>query len=183
MVIPWLKSIYIKNYRSISEVKIDFPKDKPVILIGENNSGKSNILRTIYLLFGDYDLASVKLNREDFNEALYRNTNKHNNSQINVTITAEVEDFTIEENKNIEKLNLITIMKEEKNVSLFWTMVKKRILYLSFLDGTYFNLLSKSNAEKISKQRNDIYKALKKYKNSFFVNTFGLKELCKNISK
>lgn len=58
-----------------------------------------------------------------------------------------------------------------------------RILYVAFLDGTYFNLFMKSNTEKISKQKSDIFKTLEKYKNSFFVNTFGFKELCKDILK
>jgi putative ATP-dependent endonuclease of OLD family len=50
-----LKSVTIKNYKSIGEeeVKIDFPENQPVILIGENNSGKTNIIRAIDILFGE----------------------------------------------------------------------------------------------------------------------------------
>lgn len=51
-----LKSITIENYRSIGEnpITIDFPENQPVILIGENNSGKTNIIRAIDILFGEW---------------------------------------------------------------------------------------------------------------------------------
>lgn len=37
-----MKYIYIKNFKSIIEIKINF-ENKLVILIGKNGSGKSNI--------------------------------------------------------------------------------------------------------------------------------------------
>ena len=47
-------SLTIENFRSISEqVVIRFPENQPVVLIGENNSGKSNIIKTIDILFGE----------------------------------------------------------------------------------------------------------------------------------
>ena len=51
-----LKSITIKNYRSIggNSISINFPENQPVILIGENNSGKTNIIRAIDILFGEW---------------------------------------------------------------------------------------------------------------------------------
>jgi len=51
-----LKSITIENYRSIGEdpLIINFPENQPVILIGENNSGKTNIIRAIDILFGEW---------------------------------------------------------------------------------------------------------------------------------
>lgn len=52
---PRLKQITIEGFRSISEqVVINFPENKPVVLIGENNSGKSNIIRAIELMFGEF---------------------------------------------------------------------------------------------------------------------------------
>jgi putative ATP-dependent endonuclease of OLD family len=52
---PRLKQITIEGFRSIAEqVVINFPENKPVILIGENNSGKSNIIRAIELMFGEF---------------------------------------------------------------------------------------------------------------------------------
>lgn len=43
----------IRNYRSIGDtVVIDFPFDSPVVLVGENNAGKSNIVRALDLALG-----------------------------------------------------------------------------------------------------------------------------------
>ncbi|MCX7759487.1 MAG: ATP-binding protein, partial [bacterium] len=102
IVIPRLKSIHIKNFKSISEVTIDFPEDKPIILIGENNSGKSNILRAIDLMFGDYHPSYIKMDiQEDFNINLKKNSKAHN---IEISIVAEVDDFVIiDEKDNKEK--------------------------------------------------------------------------------
>ncbi len=54
--IPRLTRLSISNYRSIGEdwIDIDFPPKSPLVLVGENNAGKSNILRALSLLLGDY---------------------------------------------------------------------------------------------------------------------------------
>jgi len=49
-----ISKITIKNYRSIKDLSLCFPENKPVILIGENNVGKSNILKAIDLILGEY---------------------------------------------------------------------------------------------------------------------------------
>jgi len=49
-----ISKITIQNYRSIKDLSLCFPEDKPVILIGENNVGKSNILKAIDLILGEY---------------------------------------------------------------------------------------------------------------------------------
>lgn len=48
-----VKKLQIKNYRSIKNQILNFRKDEPVILIGENNAGKSNILEAIDILLGE----------------------------------------------------------------------------------------------------------------------------------
>lgn len=48
----YLSRLYIKNYRSIKELDIQFTKGKSVI-IGRNNAGKSNIIKAIDLLLGE----------------------------------------------------------------------------------------------------------------------------------
>lgn len=46
--------IEIENYRSVKEkIRIDFPENVPVILVGENNAGKSNIIRSLDLVLGE----------------------------------------------------------------------------------------------------------------------------------
>ncbi|MCS7054105.1 MAG: AAA family ATPase [Ignavibacterium sp.] len=46
-----IKKVYIKNYRSIKE--LDFEPQSLCALVGENNSGKSNILNAIDLILGE----------------------------------------------------------------------------------------------------------------------------------
>jgi len=45
----------IKGYRSLGKaIEISFPNGKPVVLVGENNAGKSNIVRALNLMLGQY---------------------------------------------------------------------------------------------------------------------------------
>lgn len=49
-----LRALTIKGYRSIrDEITIRFPPNKPVVLIGENNAGKSNIIYAMDLILGE----------------------------------------------------------------------------------------------------------------------------------
>jgi len=64
---PKLNQIIIENYRSIKgPIVINFPENTPVVLIGENNTGKTNILRAIDLIFGEYHPKYKKLEDHDF---------------------------------------------------------------------------------------------------------------------
>ncbi|NCB40672.1 MAG: DUF2813 domain-containing protein, partial [Erysipelotrichia bacterium] len=49
----YLSRLVIKNFRSISEIDITFSPGKNIV-IGKNNAGKSNILKAIDILLGDY---------------------------------------------------------------------------------------------------------------------------------
>lgn len=80
---PRLKKITIEGFRSISEqIVINFPENKPIVLIGENNSGKSNIIRAIELMFGEFHPKYKKLEDYDYYK---RDTN--NQVIIEATIT------------------------------------------------------------------------------------------------
>lgn len=60
----------------------------------------------------------------------------------------------------------------------------KKIHFISFLDGTYFNLFTDNKhltKGKISKQINGIRDSLKINKQNYFVNTAGFKELFKTL--
>lgn len=49
-----LKKLTIKGYRSIKdEITINFPENVPLVLVGENNVGKSNIVRALELILGE----------------------------------------------------------------------------------------------------------------------------------
>lgn len=63
---PRLRQITIEGFRSISDqVVINFPENQPTVLIGENNSGKSNIIRAIELMFGEFHPKFKKLDDYD----------------------------------------------------------------------------------------------------------------------
>ena len=50
-----IKSLSIKGYRSIKDkIELRFPKNVPLVLVGENNAGKTNILRAIDLVLGEF---------------------------------------------------------------------------------------------------------------------------------
>jgi putative ATP-dependent endonuclease of OLD family len=54
-VAPRLTRLSIQNLRSVGSpaVVLDFPTQGPLVLLGENNAGKSNLTRAIDLLFGE----------------------------------------------------------------------------------------------------------------------------------
>jgi putative ATP-dependent endonuclease of OLD family len=63
---PKLRQIAIEGFRSIEDqIVIDFPENQPLVLIGENNSGKSNIIRAIELMFGEFHPKFKKLDDYD----------------------------------------------------------------------------------------------------------------------
>src|SRR5205823_3814746 len=49
-----LTKLSIAGFRSVKDqICIDFPGNKPVVLVGENNAGKSNIVRALDLILGE----------------------------------------------------------------------------------------------------------------------------------
>lgn len=61
-----LDKIIIEGYRSIKHpVEIVFSRDMPIVLIGENNAGKSNIVNAIEILFGERWPGSQSLEDHD----------------------------------------------------------------------------------------------------------------------
>ncbi len=51
---PRVTELLITGYRSINEeIRISFPPGIPVVLVGENNAGKSNIVRALDLVIGE----------------------------------------------------------------------------------------------------------------------------------
>jgi putative ATP-dependent endonuclease of the OLD family len=80
-----LESLTIENFRSIQDpVTITFPRRKPAILLGENNAGKSNIIRALELMFGEFHPKFKKL--EDYDHYGRCTANR-------ISITAQVSGF------------------------------------------------------------------------------------------
>jgi putative ATP-dependent endonuclease of OLD family len=52
---PRITNISIRNYRSIKgPLAIRVPANRPLVLVGENNSGKSNVVRALELVMGEW---------------------------------------------------------------------------------------------------------------------------------
>jgi len=61
-----LKRIKIRNFKSIKSLDFDFPDSGILVLVGENNSGKSNIIRAIDAISGEGWYGKEKLEDHDF---------------------------------------------------------------------------------------------------------------------
>ena len=61
-----LEKITIQKYRSIDEISISFPENKPVVLFGPNNAGKSNILSAIDRLLGERFPPYIEMLESDY---------------------------------------------------------------------------------------------------------------------
>lgn len=61
-----LEKIRIQKYRSIEDVVIALPENKPLVLFGPNNAGKSNILSAIDRLLGERYPTYIEMLESDF---------------------------------------------------------------------------------------------------------------------
>jgi len=61
----YIKELYIKNFRSIEEERIEFNKGLN-ILVGPNNAGKTNIMEAMDLLLGDVYLPNFEPSTDHF---------------------------------------------------------------------------------------------------------------------
>lgn len=50
----FLTGIQIRNYRSIQEIDLRMPQDVPLVIVGENNVGKSNLCSAVELVLGEF---------------------------------------------------------------------------------------------------------------------------------
>ena len=85
----YISNIHIENYRGFSDLSVDF-KDGINILIGPNNSGKSNLLRALALIFdGKF---RKQLSVDDFYNGITLSTLKQHSPKIVVTVTLSQSD-------------------------------------------------------------------------------------------
>lgn len=65
-----IKSIKIKNFRSLADVSITVPDNDVLVLLGQNNAGKSAVINAIRLFYGDYKLSESDFCRSNPNEQI-----------------------------------------------------------------------------------------------------------------
>lgn len=99
------------------------------------------------------------------------------NKDIYIVEAKHVKEGGGEQNKSITEL--INFIKQSENSS--------NIHYISFLDGIYFNLFisykDKKRNNKVSRQKREIERALKDFKQNYFLNTKGLEIFLKDLSR
>ncbi|MCG2138528.1 AAA family ATPase [Staphylococcus epidermidis] len=97
----YISSVKIKNFRNFDNIDIDFHEGVNV-LIGHNNSGKSNLLRALSLIFD----GSVRkqLSVEDFNNSLTKESLKEEAPKIVISVC-----MTQSENEKLMSDELITV--------------------------------------------------------------------------
>lgn len=61
-----LKKVSIKNFKSIKNIEFDFPESNILVLVGENNAGKLNIIRAIDVICGESWYGKEKIGRPRF---------------------------------------------------------------------------------------------------------------------
>lgn len=89
-----VKRVHIEHFRSIK--MLDFEPGPYCVLIGENNSGKSNILRALNLALGEIWPSEQSFSEEDF----------HNQDTSKDIVIQVFFDETIEERRNNFKLEI-----------------------------------------------------------------------------
>ena len=75
-----LEKIVIEKFRSIDKIYINFPENKPLILFGPNNAGKSNILSAINRLLGERFPTFIECEDSDY---FMRNCKEYPTIKIN----------------------------------------------------------------------------------------------------
>lgn len=97
----YISSVKIQNFRNFDNIDIDFHEGVNV-LIGHNNSGKSNLLRALALIFD----GSVRkqLSVEDFNNFLTKESLKKEAPKIVISVC-----MTQSENEKLMSDELITV--------------------------------------------------------------------------
>jgi putative ATP-dependent endonuclease of the OLD family len=65
---PRISTLSVRNLRSVGQerVVLRFPEQGSLVLLGENNAGKSNVTSALDILFGDYWPGSRRLEDHDF---------------------------------------------------------------------------------------------------------------------
>lgn len=101
----YISKLFVKNYRSLKEIKIDLYKGKNV-LVGKNNAGKSNILKALNILVGKRHPSYLKFTDNDY----YTITEK----QKDKTIENVADDIYLEveiEGRDFEEDVILSIKK------------------------------------------------------------------------
>lgn len=118
----YISNIHIQNYRGFQSLSVDF-KDGINILIGPNNSGKSNLLRALALIFDGK--SRKQLTVDDFHNGITLENLKKHSPKITITVIlsqSNGEDLMGDElvTVSIGLLNLSNHIQLSYNMNFFY---------------------------------------------------------------
>lgn len=79
-----LEAVAINHYRSIENITLSLPQNKPLVLFGPNNAGKSNILSAINRVLGERYPTYIEMLESDY---FKRNQQEYPTAQISAKFT------------------------------------------------------------------------------------------------
>jgi len=149
-----ISNVYINNYKSLKSVSFDLKKGKNVI-VGKNNSGKSNIITALDILFGSKNPTYREHNINDF--YTYNSVNA-DTGEINENISeyyyiqAELigKDFNVSELDKIKKSTSFSKIKDPQSI------INKNSGYVDY--DFFANLDDLAESDKIDIVPNTSYK-------------------------
>ncbi|WP_298023445.1 AAA family ATPase, partial [uncultured Campylobacter sp.] len=152
----------IKNFRSIKDMAINIEErngKKCIILVGKNEAGKSNILKAISAVFGQYEVSIKDQNKNATDDKYYiRAIFKLEENDFNVLETGLFEEYNIKDTNIFQNnLDIRNFIKESFNEILLTIKIddneEPRLTYWSYktLDKKY-KILRSVYYEQNSKQ-------------------------------
>lgn len=153
-----IEKIRIQKYRSIDSVTISFPENKPLVLFGPNNAGKSNILSAIDRLLGERYPTYIEMLESDyymrdkntyptatimarFSDAYY--IDKRGNSYKTVAVTYGYNGDLTENLIHDGMGTRLYVSNEQREVCQSYLIDAERNIQSAFNYGSKYSLLSK----------------------------------------
>lgn len=177
----FLEKLIIKNFRNLDDIELNF-NSQINIFVGENGTGKTNLLEAIYFLGilksfrTNQDSQLIRFGQEYFylkGKILKRNTQL----EINVSFTSNQKKVKIN-NKDLTKiidligeLKIVTFTSEDLNIIKGSPAIRRRFIDIEIAQMSQKYLYDLQRYLKILKQRNQILSAIKRNR------TIDIKEL------
>lgn len=153
-----LEKIRIQQYRSIKDIVLDFPENKPLVLFGPNNAGKSNILSGIDRLLGERFPTYIEMLESDyymrdkgsypttsisakFSDTYYmdRSGNRYNTIVVTYGYNGDLTDNRIHDGYGKK----LFVSNEQRAACQSYLIDAERNIQTAFNYGSKYSLLSK----------------------------------------
>lgn len=154
----YISKIYIRNYRNFKDLNVDF-NDGVNVIIGHNNAGKSNLIKSLSLIFDSN--ARKQLGVNDFNKYITLEDLKREPPKISITaIITQSKDENIMSDDLVTVSNWLTRLEEPYEAQLTYEF------FLPNKEHDKYNkrVLTMSNKEEIWNLISDEFIRLYTYK-------------------